>query len=503
MSSIRKAVAWNLISSPFRIATGLLQTAVIARVLTLNGNKTDLGTYAVLAACAGTLVFATNFGMPQVFSRVIADLAQRKEYALVRRFLSATIMLRCIIWSAVALTGLLIALAYSYLWRANPIHMYGSWLVILIAALWTTAMDIAGYGNRALSALYEQKWQNAIVILTQSAGAAIIASGFFLPDSSLFLAVAGTTCALVARAVLFFVAFKKLTPVTPASGQAVPMFRLWRQELRQTGWTGAEKLTQYFQTPAFVLLVIGYLAGREAIGIAFLILDLGAKLIAGISTAISGLVLPAMSRATAEDRLQPAYTVMVIFQSSFGGLLMAGAGAFGSMILVLLYGESFPASPGLIGFVLGAIVFEFMMLDLTGNVLLVQKRIQRMIIFKLVSVATSLISMYVVSRQGGQLPGMLTVLFLIRVLFACAAPNLCDLEQQWQVRQLGALMVILLLAPTLAQATSGLQFSTGVNVFLNLAGFIGIVTISHRVLLWDETRFMIRNLIKKPHENNI
>lgn len=507
MPSLRQALAWNLVSSPFRIATGLLQTAIIARILTGDGGQAGLGVYASMTAYANTLVFVTNLGMPQIFSRVLAGYVQRLEHDEARRFLAGTILLRVVSWCVVILAGMALLWLASSFWQEIFLPLDGGWPTLLMLALWVVALDLSGYAGRALSACYEQKLQSAAIVLSQLASSAVIALAFLLPEKALFLAVAGSVLAMALRAFLCLLIFYRLTPRGSAAtvATAEPAYRLWRRELRQTGLAGAEKLTQYFQTPAFVLLVLGLFAGKEATGVAFLILDLGAKVIAGVSTAIAGLVLPAMSRAKAEARLQAAYAAAVTYQTAIGGFLMAGVGAFGASVVQLLYGRSFSTNPGLVGFVLAAVLFEFMTLDLAGNVLLVQQKIQRMIGLKLASAATGFLAMYCVARQGALLQGLMLALFGTRIIFASIAPRLCDDSFGWQgqARQSGVLLGILLGAPVLAQMIAGLALSAPARLSLTLAGFLGIIAVSHGIFLRQASLFTIRSLLGNPQEQGL
>lgn len=382
MPTLREAIFWNLASSPFRLAIGVAHTAVLARAL-YGSDGAALATFALLTSVITTFALISGVGMPQIFSKVVAGHVVQKNSNGLASFLAATALIRVCSWLLAGVMTSVIATEFSDI-LPSTLKVISDKVLLASWLLWGLFFDLSGFSGRCLSSAYEQKWQNIINAASQAVGALVSAAGLVVTEYSLLLCVFGMMliylCRLTGHSLLILRLIRDRRKWKLHAG-----FCIWRTEAHQLGHATVDKTASYFLSPAFLLIVAGYVMPSTAVASLFLVLDLASKLIAVLSVPVSGLVLPAFRRAYTHgiEKVREAMTLGRAAANVVGTSFVLLIGALVFPVGELMYGKPFAWSPLVVCLIMGLSVIEFMVLEFSAAYLTAIGNIRRLWLVKL------------------------------------------------------------------------------------------------------------------------
>jgi hypothetical protein len=416
MPALRDAVFWNLASAPARLTLGVAQTAVLARSLYGDAGH-DLAAFALLSSGIATAVLITGFGTPQLFSRIVTDRIARRDFVKLGSFLATTAFLRSFVWTvlAVLFVGLVFELP-QFLPDAVRGVVRNPWIVTLWL-VWGWLFDISGLTGRLLSAAYEQKWQNAINVVSQALALPVIAAGIFFPDYSLMLALLGMCVVYGTRAVGHWMV-TSISGATFTAASIVDGLAVWRLEIGQAFHATLDKFSSYLLSPHFVLLVSGYVLAADALASLFLVFELASKLIAVLAVPIAGLALPALAHAKVggASQLQDVIRRSLALIRVIGVFVALLCGALAIPIAELLYGQPLRYEPAIVCAIVAITAVEFMMLEIISAYLIVERNVKRLWAAKTTVAACAVLGALAIGLFSRESITALAVFFVIRLL---------------------------------------------------------------------------------------
>jgi hypothetical protein len=397
VASLREAVFWNLASAPARLALGLAQTAVLARTL-YGESGNQLAAFALFASAIATAVLLTSLGTPQIFSKVVTDRIAKGSSTELRGFVASTFLLRGIAW---AIVGVLLVPLALWLPEVLPTALRDTakdGLVLALWLVWGLLFDLSGLTGRLLSAAYEQKWQNAVNVVSQALAVLVIGGGLLFTDHALILALFGMCVMYAARTLGHWMAAPSLggSFTVEALGEGLA---IWRSESGQAFHATLDKFSSYLLSPHFVMLAGGYLLTAEALASLYLVFDVASKVIAALAVPIAGLALPALGHAKVlgAAQLKSAIHRSVAAIRVTGVLVALFAGALAIPTAEILYGQSLRYEPAFVCALIAIVSIEFMVLEIVTAFMMVESDIGRLWKAK---AATTVVALIVASGTG-------------------------------------------------------------------------------------------------------
>lgn len=477
MSTLREAVFWNVTSAPIRIALGLAQTAVIARVLTRPGVMA-LSDFALINSIVMTAILITSIGIPQVFSKVAAEILARGDRATARSFMIATMALRIAVWSmlTVGITTLTF-LAPSSL-PSGVSTALTNVTILTLTLLWGLLYDLAGLTGRLLSAEFEQKWQNVIGAASQAASLGVMSAGMILPQYALALIIGGMVLMHGVRILGHLLTFSRggtgWVAVNFKAG-----FAIWRYQNNQMFNLSLDKVAGYFYSPPFLVLLAGYVFSASTVASLFLVLDLSSKLVATLAVPFSGLVITAFGRARVKgaETLERAMRYGICFTSVVGFVVSLSVGAAAIPLGLLIYGQPFGIDSGVVCLVMASLVVEFMILEMTNAYLITSDRSALLWRTKLIVAAFSISIAGLAFLLNAKEGAMLTIMFLVRVAFLPVFVAMCGVSRR-DLKQLSGAFFGIALASAISAYFFGRHNITWGNILESSATVVGVIAVS-------------------------
>lgn len=383
MHSIRAAVTSNAISAPVKVGLGIVQSALIARILTDGALASSaLGDFAILASGVNLVLLVLSAGYPQVFSRVATDLLSSGNLQSLRSLLWFLLLARLGLWIVV---GTAAAIAGTYF----NFGLFGSATttltspVGLLIVVWLGSADLGGLLSRLLSAALNQRALNRGVIASQVIGCGFLLIATQMPHAPLSLAITGMTLLYATRLCFFGLATRSCfrATVTPpwTLGEGG---RIWRDSSKDAIPILLDKGASYLLSSSALILIGSLAFPREITGVLYLFFDFAAKAIALVSIPFGGLAIPILTRAQRQG-----HTAVTTTLESAAGLIAVttflvalGSITVGGVIFRLLYHVSWPDDAWMVPLVTFALCAEALTFELAAATRTAQREVGALVV---------------------------------------------------------------------------------------------------------------------------
>lgn len=145
---LRSGAAWAIIGRVVTLATNLLISGLLARLLTPG----DMGSYFLIFSLSSFLVLLVQFGLPQVLVRFVAEALAFKHYDFVKAD----------VYRAIVITGIFSFLLVITMWVmndfvANILRLKAEPFLVVIMAVWICLLAYQGLVAETFRGMYDMR----------------------------------------------------------------------------------------------------------------------------------------------------------------------------------------------------------------------------------------------------------------------------------------------------------------------------------------------------------
>lgn len=401
---VSRAVLWNAALVPLTGLVALASSIVVVRSL----GQERYADYALVLAAITSFTTYGDLGLSYTIPKFVPELERRGGAAALRTFLAAVLGLKAALYLLIALPMLL-----APRWVFSVFQLDDqSWPVYAGIAAVTLLEATAPVLHYFLSTLFEQKWTNTtkfavstleplLVIVAALAGgglAGIVAAMAAARSVRLGMLLWASRRTLRAPAPAAIPGPESAQPPAPAGPALTP-----RRFVAFSLFAYLDKLSSYFNSPAFVLVVLAlYLSDREvalfSLATSFLVRVMNFAL-----SPFTGIVMPLLTTAFASgDRTLPqrSFTLsskaIALFAVPAATLLFGLAG----QALPLLYGPQFAAAAGLVQVLAVLLLAEYVLSSGLVSSFLAAERYKDVVLARLVLFGSIPLLYLVIPRFG-------------------------------------------------------------------------------------------------------
>ncbi len=401
---VSRAVLWNAALVPLTGLVALASSIVVVRSL----GQERYADYALVLAAITSFTTYGDLGLSYTIPKFVPELERRGGAATLRSFLAAVLGLKAALYLLIALPMVL-----APRWVFSIFQLADQpWPVYAGIAAVTLLEATAPVLHYFLSTLFEQKWTNTtkfavstleplLVIVAALAGgglAGIVAAMAAARSVRLGMLVWASRRTLRGPASPPGAGSEGVQPPAPAGPALVP-----QRFVAFSLFAYLDKLSSYFSSPAFVLVVLALYLGDREVALFSLATSFLVRVMNFALSPFTGIVMPLLTTAFASgDRTLPqrSFTLsskaIALFAVPAATLLFGLAG----QALPLLYGPQFAPAAGLVQVLAVLLLAEYVLSSGLVSAFLAAERYRDVVLARLVLFSSIPLLYLVIPRFG-------------------------------------------------------------------------------------------------------